>query len=375
MSENSYTEITKNSYGKNVKNSFGGIIFGIVLFVLSVVILWFNEGNLAKQNQIASYVNKNAIPVQNTPIDTNNDNKLISVSGNLVTDEDLSDGLITAPKALVLDRTVEMYQWVEHEDSDTDTNMGGSTTTKTTYTYKKEWSDRPIDSSNFYKKSYVNPPFTLKSERLEAKKGSFGEFKLSNYQTSRLNNLSEYSNLPYNRNYTISGNYYYKSNNIESPSIGDIRISYKYTPSDSPVSVIGMQRADKTITPMTIKQGNVYMQYDGILTQDEIVEKFKKGNLVTTNIFRIIGFFLMFFGLNLILKPIGTLLSFIPIFEKIVSFLTGGLVFLISLVLSLIIIAVAWLCYRPVAAICLLAAAVAVGVLIRNKISKNHIDS
>ena len=375
MSENSYTEITKNSYGKNVKNSFGGIIFGIVLFVLSVVILWFNEGNLAKQNQIASYVNKNAIPVQNTSIDTNNDNKLISVSGNIVTDEDLSDGMITVPKALVLDRTVEMYQWVEHEDSDTDTNMGGSTTTKTTYTYKKEWSDRPIDSSNFYKKSYVNPPFTLKSERLEAKKGSFGEFKLSNYQTSRLNNLSEYSNLPYNRNYTISGNYYYKSNNIESPSIGDIRISYKYMPSDSPVSVIGMQRADKTITPMTIKQGNVYMQYDGILTQDEIVEKFKKGNLVTTNIFRIIGFFLMFFGLNLILKPIGTLLSFIPIFEKIVSFLTGGLVFLISLVLSLIIIAVAWLCYRPVAAICLLAAAVAVGVLIKNKISKTHINS
>ena len=77
----------------------------------------------------------------------------------------------------------------------------------------------------------------------------------------------------------------------------------------------------------------------------------------------------MFFGLNIILRPLAVLLSFIPIFEKIVSFITGSLVFLISLVLSLIIIAIAWLFYRPILAIALLLVAVGIIILIKKKLS------
>lgn len=367
MAENSFTEVTTKSYGQNVKNSFGGIIAGIILFLISVFLLWSNEGNLAKQNQIADFINKNAIPVESSVFDNSNDNKLISVSGNAITAETLSDGIISVPDALVLSRTVEMYQWRENEETKTETQMGGSTKETKTYSYEKVWSENSIDSSKFRKTSYYNPPFPLKSERYEAQKGEFGAFTLSKVQTSALRNTEDYTNLPQNNQYTISGNYYYKGNNINSPSVGDIRISYSYMPSGSPISVIGMQRADKTITPMTIKQGRVYVQYDGLLSQAEMVEKFKHGNLVTTNIFRLVGFILMFIGLNLMIRPLATLLSFIPLFSNIVSFVTGGLVFLLAALLSLIIIAAAWFFYRPVLAICLLVIAGVLIFLIKNK--------
>ena len=370
MNENSYTEITTNSFGRNIKNSFVGLVLGLILFLVSIFVLWFNEGNLAKQNQIAIYINKNAIPVESISVDKINDNKLISTSGNAITDESLTDGIITIPNALVLSRKVEMYQWKENQQTKTDTNLGGSSTKKTMYSYEKVWSEYPINSSNFHKTLYVNPSFTIKSERFNAQKGDFGDFVLSNYQTSSFNNLYEYLNLPQNPKYVISGNYYYKTKNIESPNIGDIRISYKYMPSDSPISVIGMQRTDKTITPIAIKQGNVYIQYDGLLTKAEMIEKFKKNNIVITNIFRFVGFLLMFIGLNLILRPIAVLLSFIPIFEKIISFLSGGLVFLISAVLSLIIIAISWAFYRPILTIGLSTVVAALIVLIKNKIKQ-----
>ena len=272
MSENSFTEVTTKSFGQNIKNSFGGIIFGAILFVISILLLWFNEGNLAKQNQIANYIDKNAISIESTSIDKNNDNKLISTTGSAVTNESLTDGIITIPKALVLDRTVEMYQWQENEETKSETNMGGSTTETTTYNYEKVWSDTPIDSSKFKKTSYINPPFTLKSERFNAQSGDLGAFALSNYQTSSFHSLSEYTNLPQNYNYKINGKYYYKGYNPDSPSIGDIRISYTYMPSNSQISVIGMQRTDKTITPMITKLGSIYIQYDGLLSQVEMVE-------------------------------------------------------------------------------------------------------
>ncbi len=361
-------EIKTISYGQNVKNAFGSVIVGVVLFISAVLVLWFNEGNCAANNKIASYVNKNATPVEITSVDKINDNKLITVSGQAETAESLSDGIITVPNALALKRSVEMYQWEEDKKTESKTKVGGTTTETTTYTYDKVWSENEIDSSKFHNTSYSNPPFTLKSERYNAKTGKFGDFVLSDVQTGAIGDLEPYTKLAQNYQYKIFQNYYYKGNNPQAPNIGDVRISYSYMPSGAKISVIGLQRSDKTITPMVSKFGRIYIQYNGLLSQAEMVEKFKKDNAFTTNIFRVFGFLLMFIGLNILLRPLSVLLSFIPLFEKLVSAITGGIVFLISIILSMAIIAVAWLFYRPVAAVCLLVIVVALAVLIKKKI-------
>ena len=353
MSEDSIKEVTTHSFGENVKNSFGGIIIGILLFVASIMVLWTNEGNLAKQNKIAKFVCENAIPVEVTTVDKANDNKLISTSGEAVTEVSLTDGILTVPNALVLERKVEMYQWRENQNTDSETKMGGSTTDVTTYSYEKVWSDSAIDSSDFHSKSHANPPFTIKSARYNAKTGKFGDYNLKETQTSALHHLTDYTDLPQNPQYKTFDSYYYRGNDINDPKIGDVRISYSYIPSGTQLSVIGMQRTDKTITPMVSKLGRIYIQYDGLLSQDEMIEKYRQGNVFTRNIVRFLGFILMYIGLNMILKPLSVVLSFIPIFEKIVSAITGGLVLLISAILSLTIIAVSWLFYRPFFSICL----------------------
>ena len=78
-----------------------------------------------------------------------------------------------------------------------------------------------------------------------------------------------------------------------------------------------------------------------------MINSFRKGNAMFTNIIRILGWFLMFLGLSMLINPLLVILKIIPFFEKIVGFFTGGIIFLISAALSLLTIAIAWLAYRP----------------------------
>ena len=347
------TKTTNISYGKNIKNSFGGAVVGLILFILSFALLWWNEGQSATQIQKANYINKNAIAVSSETVDRQNDNALISTSGEVFTTETLSDGIISIPNALVLKRKVEMYQWEEDEETSKKDNLGGSTTVTTTYRYKKVWSSREINSDNFEEKSHVNPKFNLESDRINAKSGTLGAFKINETQTKAISRLTEYTDLPYKYEYKIENGVYYQGKDINNPEIGDIKISYSYAPSKTKISVIGQQKSDDTIGKYQFKNGNIYVQYNGILTQDEMVQKFKKINGIITNILRLAGFIVMFIGLNLIIKPIITILKFIPFIASIGSFLSTGIVFLISLILSLLTIAIAWFAYRPFLAICL----------------------
>ena len=42
-----------------------------------------------------------------------------------------------------------MFQWTEQKSTHTQRNLGGSETTETTYSYRKEWADYPVDSGHF----------------------------------------------------------------------------------------------------------------------------------------------------------------------------------------------------------------------------------
>ena len=131
---------TKNiSYGSNVKNAFGGMLLGLILFIASFFVLWINEGHSARQIDKANFINKTAIAVSADSVDRTNDNKLISVASKAETKETLSDDEVKIENALVLNRKVEMYQWVEKQKTEEQRNLNGSTTKTTTYSYEKKW--------------------------------------------------------------------------------------------------------------------------------------------------------------------------------------------------------------------------------------------
>lgn len=366
----SFTETTKISYGQNLKNSLSGVIFGIVLFLASFVVLWLNEGNNVSQLKKADYMGKNAVEISAQNIDRANDNKLVQVSGNAETTETLTDKIITVPNTFALSRKVEMYQWEENVKTERKDNMGGSTTETKTYTYEKVWSDREINSDDFKKTSYSNPKFPIKSEDVYAQTGKLGDFNLTTKQTESMHGFEVYENLPQKTEYKIFENSYYKGYNPENPQIGDLRISYKVIPSGTSISIIAKQKPDNTLTYMTVKDKAVYLQQDGIKDKDEMLYSFRQGNKLLTNILRVVGWLLMFIGLNTLISPLVTLFKVVPFVEKIVGSLTGGVIFLITLALSLLTIAVAWLAYRPILSISLLAVIGAIIFLIKNKFTK-----
>lgn len=72
---------------------------------------------------------------------------------------------------------------------------------------------------------------------------------------------------------------------------------------------------------------------------------------------RLGGFLLMFFGLQKVFKPFAVLGDVLPVLGNVVGMGTSIVSFFISLPCALVTIAIAWLVYRPVLGIALLAAA------------------
>ena len=370
----SFTEVSKISFGQNIKNSFSGVIFGLILFLLSFVILWWNEGNNVAQIYKANFMAKNAVEISADQINRENDDKLIQVSGKALTNAALTDNIITIPNAFALKRTVEMYQWEEDVDTESKDELGGGTTETKTYTYKKVWSETPIDSDDFKKTGYNNPKFPIVSEEYYAPAGTLGEFKLTTKQANAMSEYSEFTDLPQRLEYKVYEGTYYKGYNPQSPNIGDIRISYEYVPSGVNISIIGKQKSDNTITSMPLKDSSVYMQQSGLRTKDEMINSFRKGNKFFTNLIRIVGWLIMFIGLNMLINPLVTLFKIVPFASGIIGFLTGGIMFLVSLALSLLTIAVAWFAYRPMLSVGLLVVICGIFYLIKTKHKPTEIN-
>ncbi|MEK7086035.1 MAG: TMEM43 family protein, partial [Patescibacteria group bacterium] len=138
-----YKVVTTKGYGSRIVDSIKGVGMGILLFLASFGVLYWNEGRVD-----LSEVAKNAVEISSTEVALAGvDGKLVSTNGKITSGETLGDGLYLNPgKYLSVHRDVEMYAWVEKTSSNSDTNLGGSETTETTYTYAKEWTSSPSSS-------------------------------------------------------------------------------------------------------------------------------------------------------------------------------------------------------------------------------------
>lgn len=359
--EDKYTETTTTSYGQSVKNSFGGVIFGIILFFVSFVLLWWNEGNCVRLAHKEDFINKNAIAVNSNMVNRSNDTKLIATNGSVYTNETLSDSMVTVANALNLKRTAEMYQWVEQQYTQEHRNSDGSTTKTTTYTYEKKWDEVEHNSDKFKKPGYNNPKFLYKSKILSANSGTMGDFKIDHNQISRIGMYRDVEKLEPVEGFEIIDSHYYKGHNYSLPEIGDIRISYKYVPSGANISIIGQQNWNNSIGEMATRDGSVYLQYDGILSLDDMLNKYKQSNMLLTFGLRFLGFILMYIGLQLLVSPIVTIARFVPFLSEIIGSISSFLLGAIALILSLLTIAIAWFMYRPMLTVSLF---IVIGIVI-----------
>ncbi len=152
--------------------------------------------------------------------------------------------------------------------------------------------------------------------------------------------------LPYNEKYRIYNGFYFTGLDFDSPSIGDVKISYRIISANTPVSVIAMQNGNKLL-PYKFKNTTIDIVSEGIKSSDEMVNDFLKDSAFKTNMLRFAGFIMILFALKLFTRPLIEIASFIPILGNIVDYITGIASFIISIGISGVVISFAWIVYRP----------------------------
>lgn len=141
-----------------------------------------------------------------------------------------------------------------------------------------------------------------------------------------------------------------------SPEIGDVRVTFeKIIPAK--VTVMAVVDGD-TFKPFKAKNGKRFQTLVmGKKSGDEIIDAEKEANNMFLWIFRIVGILLVISGLKGIFAFLETILKVVPFVANIIGWGVGVVCTVIGVVWSLIIIAIAWLFYRPVLGIALLALA------------------
>ncbi len=343
---------------KKVKNSFSGVIFGIILLIGGIILLWWNEGNNVKNIKTVDELRKNYVDIENSPIKSENEGKLVAVNGKMnIGNEPLVDPEFNIEvNTAKLERIVEMYQWeeVSHEEDD-----------RTTYSYEKKWSDQHIDSAQFRKDGHNNPQMPFESQYYAVSSITLGDFNLTSDQIDDIS-ANKYLTLEggkeYKPGYVIKQEKYLTNSlDYDHPEIGDIRVSYKYVSYDE-ISILAVQKDNSFVDYISKVGKHTNKVLEGIHDGAGIIADIEEGNNALKWILRLVGTLLVIFGIGLILGPLSTLASFVPLLGGLVGFAAFLVSLLAGLAISLIVIAIAWVFFRPVLGIILIA--VAVGLII-----------
>ena len=263
---------------KKKGSSIGG---GLLVFLIGICLLWWNEGNNVKNIKSVNEGLKNYKDVKSTKVDGQNEGKLVATNGKMTFALPASDNEFNInSSSAALSRKVEMYQWDEECETDENDHK--------TCTYKKVWSDKIIDSSSFEKSGYDNPTSKLyDSERFYGSDVKLGAFELTNNLLDKLSTKKALSQLSEevanSHNMTIDKTYYtdVKEGNAE---IGNIRISF-YENDAEYISILAMQ-SDSHFKVYKTKYGknffNLYEdEYNGSDMFKIIAKQNKRTELIT----------------------------------------------------------------------------------------------
>jgi hypothetical protein len=375
-----YQEVTTTSYGKRVGNSFKGIGGGIILFIAATILLWWNEGRAVKTTKMLNEAQGAYVEMENpSKIDPALDGELVHATAVATTQDSLIDSRFGfGATAISLQRDVEYYQWVEHSESKSEDKLGGKEVTTTTYTYTKEWVPSPIQSSAFKDPDYQNKNMVLTTVEAQdqwAENVSFGAYKLNpslihSISSSEPVQLAIDERILKDLNDGIariqkadSLNYVHQDGNVlyigrvpSSPEVGDVRVSWKKIV-PAKVSIISQVDGD-SFKAYKAKNGKTFQTLVmGKRDASEIFESEHSTNKLLLWVLRIVGIFLVVAGLKGIFGFLETLLKVLPFLANILGWGVGVVCWVVGLVWSLIVIALAWLFYRPVLGIGLLAVA------------------
>ena len=378
-SGDSFTETTSEGWLSRLGGAIKGVLFGLLLVVVAFPLLFWNEGRAVRTAKSLAEGRGAVVTASAERLDPANEGKLVHVAGRAKTAETVADPLfgVQAPNALRLKRKVEMLQWKETSKSEKKDKVGGGTETTTTYSYSQEWSETLVDSSRFKQPDGHRNPASMpaKSEQWLASGVRLGAYTLSRAQVERIGGdeplavAGAQPKADLGRELREHAGGFFAGADPNAPKVGDLRITYARV-GESDVTIVARQ-AGASFEPYRAQAGStVDLQRRGIATADEMFSSAESANVAMTWILRGVGLALMVFGIGLVLRPLSVLASVLPILGDIVGAGTGLIAMLVGGVLSVVTIAIAWIFYRPLLGIGLLAVAAGLGYGIVHLVKK-----
>jgi hypothetical protein len=407
----SYSETSNQSWFSRLGKAFGGVIVGLILVPVALIVLFWNEGRAVDTARSLAEAGQNVLAVSDDKVDPANEGKLVYTHGNLKAVGPLEDDAfgVEVKDMIQLARILEMYSWRESIKTETKKKLGGGTETKETATYTKEWSkkDKYQDSSKFKRPAlHHNPPWPDKydSKEFTAPKVTVGAFTLSSGLVRQINSAEplplkddDAKKLPDSLQgiFTVQSGVFYKGKPAETAKkkndadpdpdgkkkkdndadpdadtgagpdtetdaaarIGDLKVSYRVIKPHE-VSLMAEQSKD-SFRPYQPKSASkiIEMLSDGNKSAKQMVSEAEAANTMLTWLIRLGGFIVVAIGIFLFFNPLVVLADVLPILGNFTGFLLGVFAVLVAFVLSFVTIAVAWLTYRPILGIAMLAIA------------------
>nr|XP_031326863.1 transmembrane protein 43 isoform X2 [Camelus dromedarius] len=335
---------------------------GLMTFLLSFYLIFTNEGRALKTaTSLAEGLSLVVTPDSIHSVAPENEGRLVHIIGALRTSKLLSDPNygVHLP-AVKLRRQVEMYQWVETEESGEYTE-DGQVKTERRYSYNTEWRSDIINSRNFDREiGHKNPSaMAVESFTATAPFVQIGRFFLSAGLIDKVDNFKPLSLSKLEDPHVDiirRGDYFYHSENPKYPEVGDLRVSFSYAglSGDDPdlgpahvVTVIARQRGDQLVPYSTRSGDTLLLLHHGDFSAEEVFRREQKSNSLRTWGLRAAGWAAMFVGLNLMTRIVYTLVDWLPVLRDLVNIGLKTFAFCVATSLTLLTVAAGWLFYRP----------------------------
>lgn len=326
--------MSKN-FGDKLVGSIGGVVIGVIVFLLSFVVLFNAEGRTDY-----SVVAKKAVSVE----EASGDQDFVYVTGNLLTEGQIGDDTyLLEDDYAAVDRKVEVFSWVENVKRDENDVKY--------YEYNREWVDTPPDTDKFHeRRGHENYEKEVQDLRKLAPKGFIGDYevsmdkvKLPSFKKLNLNDenvyLDSYSEIIDNHVFVGYGSY-------SDPDIGDMRIGYSVVPTGDKATVFGRPDGKKIDPHHGENEKGLYRIMWG--TVDDAGTKLKEEYKTQGWMYRIGGFLMMWIGLLLIFKPLTVAFELLPFVSKLGKAAVSAVTFLVALILTTIVSTVSMVLHNPI---------------------------
>ncbi len=391
VGNDTFTTVTETSWLSRLGGSFKGIFIGLILLILGTVLLYWNEGRAVRTGDAIAEAQLEAVEMPGiSRVEPAFDGKMVFATGKAETNDELADPVFgVKTKAISLSRRVEYYQWVEETSEETRTKLGGGEEKVTTYSYTKEWVYQPVNSQNFQRSEGHENSVRIQVEDEEqyARNVSFGAYRLPDFLIRSISgekplNLSltaadrerlqrtlisgeahNFGNAGPDNMIHTQANTLYVGGNPNAPVIGDVRVTF-FEVQPAEISILAVARGD-TFAQFRASNGQSFSRLSmGGQDMNGMFEDAISDNDAMTLILRAIGIFLCIAGLRMVAAPLRVVADVIPLLGSIVGAGTGLVAALLGVAWSFIVIAIAWIRFRPVLACIFLGIAAVLIVLL-----------